>query len=249
MGSEPRCSCAGERSGLAFHLMQSDIEQTKHNTEALAQLATRLYSAVVSDALDGAGSIDHIMAPRIGPIGPLSRPVIGRAATARAVEVDAPPRRPYGALLEAMDLLEPGHVLVVAGDGERAARSAVFGGLLATAARARGAVGCIVDGAVRDSRELVRLEFPTFATGCSPADSHGRDEVVEHGLPVRCGGVTVHPGDLVVADHDGIVVVPSEIESLVLERALAKVEGEGEMRSDLAGGMSVAEAFAKYGIL
>jgi 4-hydroxy-4-methyl-2-oxoglutarate aldolase len=213
----------------------------------LEGLAERLYAAVISDALDAVGATGCVFSPQIRPVGRVTRPLIGRAATARSAPVDRLPERPYGVLMEAMDALAPGEVWVVAGDGP--ATSAVFGGLLATAARARGAMGCIVEGPVRDGRELERLEFPTFATGFSPADSLGRDEVVEHGRPVRCGGVVVHPGDLVVADHDGVVAIPSALEGRVLDHALAKVDGEHEMRRELAGGLAVADAFAKYGIL
>lgn len=218
-------------------------------TRTLEELTTRLYAAVVSDALDLVGSTEQVLASRIRPVGRLRSPLVGRAATARAVQVDTAPEHPYSTLLQAMDRLAPGNVWVVASDGDGEVRSAIFGGLLATAARARGAVGCVVDGAVRDSRELEQLEFPTFAAGYSPADSFGRDEVVEHGGPIRCGGVEIHPGELVVADHDGVVVVPSQLESQVIEQALAKVDGERDMRGELAAGLPAAEAFAKYGIL
>jgi 4-hydroxy-4-methyl-2-oxoglutarate aldolase len=222
------------------------VADTKERHES-KELAARLYSAVISDALDAAGSSGHCMGAQIRPTVPLERPLIGRAATARSIAVEGPPERPYATLLEAMDCLDAGQVWVVAAGSEP--RSAIFGGLLATAARARGAIGCVIDGAVRDTHELRRLAFPTFATGCSPADSYGRDEVVEHGGPVRCGGVLVCPGDLVVADDDGVVVVPRALEDEVIERALAKVEGEGRMREELADGLRAADAFAKYGIL
>lgn len=212
-----------------------------------AELAARLYAAVVSDALDAVGSRAHCMDRRIRPAITLERPLLGRAATARSIAVDSPPEQPYETLLDAMDRLTPGQIWVVAAGGEP--RSAIFGGLLATAARARGAIGCVVDGGVRDTRELERLAFPTFATGFSPADSFGRDEVVEHGEPVECGGVRVCPGDLVIADGDGVVVVPQELEAEVVERALDKVENEGDMRRELADGLRAADAFAKYGIL
>jgi 4-hydroxy-4-methyl-2-oxoglutarate aldolase len=217
-------------------------------SHTIEELATRLYAAVVSDALDVAGACDRILAARIRPLVTLRRPLVGRAATARAERVECAPERPYGALLGAMDMLERGQVLVIAGE-EGDIGSAIFGGLLATAALARGAAGCIVDGAVRDSRELERLGFPTFATGCSPADSYGRDEVVEHGRAIHCGGVEIHPGDLVVGDRDGVVAIPAPIEQQVIDYALRKVAGEGDMRKELAAGMSTAEAFAKYGIL
>ncbi len=211
------------------------------------ELGGRLYSAVISDALDALGFPDHCMSHRIRPTVAPEQTLIGRAATARSVSVEALPERPYGVLLDAMDCLTPGQVWVVASGGEP--RSAIFGGLLATAARARGAIGCIVDGAVRDTSELERLQFPTFATGYSPADSYGRDEVIEHGEEIVCGGIRVCPGDLVFADTDGVVIVPQDLEEAVVEHALAKIDGEGRMRAELADGLSAADAFAKYGIL
>ena len=222
--------------------MATHREQTKTDHEALG---ARVYSALISDALDALHASNQVMAPRIRPIQPLPRTLVGRAATARAVPVDDAPEEPYSVLLEAMDGLGAGDILIVAGEP----RSAIFGGLLATAARARGGIGCVVDGSVRDARELMSMEFPTFATGFSPADSFGRDEVVEQGAPIECGGVTVQPGDLVVADHDGIAVVPAEVEERVLDHALAKLDRERDMRTDLAEGLPAGEAFAKYGIL
>jgi regulator of RNase E activity RraA len=106
-----------------------------------------------------------------------------------------------------------------------------------------------LDGFARDSKEIMALGVPTFAKGLLPLDSFGRDEVVEVSQPVTVAGVTVHPGDLVFADLDGVVVVPSAIEDEVVERAFKKVEGEGEVRRALRGGMATAEAFQRYGIL
>jgi regulator of RNase E activity RraA len=213
-----------------------------------ARLAERLYAAVVSDALDSLGSRDHLVGPKVRPVGPLARPLIGRAATATSAPVATPPEQPYAKLIEALDRLMPGAVLVISGAGAET-RSAIFGGLLATAARAKGAAGCVVGGAVRDKGDLEQLGFPTFASSFSPADSFGRDEVVAFDEPVRCGETIVHPGDLIVADADGVVVVPAALEQEALEWALAKVEGESNMREELADGLPISDAFAKYGIL
>ncbi len=219
-------------------------------TSSLDGLASRLYAAVISDALDTAGSRRHNLDPRIRPVAGAGRlPVVGRAATARAVQVEEPPTNPYSTLLEAIDQLNAGDVWVVATQGEGEVRSAIFGGLLATAALSRGAVACVVDGAVRDTRELERLEFPTFATGFSPADSLGRDEVIEFGEPVSCGGIQIEQGQLIVADYDGIVAVPHGLENRVIDHALEKIQREREMKGELAAGMPVREAFARYGIL
>ena len=114
---------------------------------------------------------------------------------------------------------------------------------------ARGARGAIVDGYVRDVRQIAEMRFPVFATGMKPVDSAGRSEVVEYGTPVACGGVLVREGDLVVADVDGIVVVPREVEDDAIRLALEKVDGEDRMRDAIRGGMTLAEAFAAHGIL
>jgi 4-hydroxy-4-methyl-2-oxoglutarate aldolase len=208
-------------------------------------LSRRLYTAVISDVLDSLGVPEQVLNAQIRAVVSVQQPLIGRAATARAIPVDTAPEHPYAKMLEAVDLLRGGDVWVIAGEPQ----SAIFGALLATAAKARGARGCIVDGAVRDTRELEGLEFPTFATHASPVDSMGRDEIVEHGCPIECAGVKIQPGDLMVADKDGVVAVPADLAQEVLERALAKVRDEHSMRTELAEGVSAASAFTKYGIL
>jgi 4-hydroxy-4-methyl-2-oxoglutarate aldolase len=175
------------------------------------------------------------------------RTVAGYATTARCESVFESSASPYLTLMEAIDSMETGDMLVIETGPECA--SAIFGGLLATAVRARGGVGCVVDGPVRDVRELAKLGFPTFASSRNPLDSQGRDEVVERDAPIVCGGITVSPGDLIVADQDGVVAIPRAREVEVVELALAKVASEGDMRRDLQEGMTVMAAFVKYGIL
>jgi regulator of RNase E activity RraA len=173
--------------------------------------------------------------------------LVGRARTARAVAVDAMPAQPYARLLSLIDALDSGDVLVIDAGGRNS--SGIFGGLLATAVKAAGGRGAIIDGDTRDLRELERLSFPTIARGGCPADSLGRDEVVAVDETIECGGVQIASGDLVVADADGIVIVPHEIEAQVVRLALEKVSGEDLVRQQLANGMSASVAFARYGIL
>jgi regulator of RNase E activity RraA len=210
-------------------------------------LAGRLYAAVVSDVLDGLGRRDRVLAPALEPVVAGDWTLVGRARTARAVPVAERPDEPYALLLRMIDAMEGGDVLVLAGGGR--VSSGLFGGLLATAVQAAGGRGAVVDGGTRDVRELNRLGFPTLARGASPADSLARDEVVAIDEPVECGGVRIESGDLVVADADGTVVVPSALEREVVTLALEKVGGENHMRRDLAAGMKASDAFARYGIL
>ena len=135
---------------------------------------------------------------------PIARPVqiVGTAVTVRLPEGDV------GPMFAAVDLLRPGDVLVIDAGGDR--WRACWGEPAALVAKARGCVGVIVDGAVTDVVAIGKLALPTFARGVSAR--LGRPEGRSSGAvnaPAQCGGVAVHPGDLVVADDDGIVVIPT----------------------------------------
>jgi 4-hydroxy-4-methyl-2-oxoglutarate aldolase len=206
----------------------------------------RLYSAVVADTLDRLGIQANAMAPRIRPLYPTAR-LAGFAATVHCVEVDGPPAERedwYKGELEAVDALSPGDVMVVS-----TCRGCYWGELLATASRYRGARGIVVDAYTRDTLALIEMEFPTFVAGISPQDSLGRIEVDTVGVPIESGGITVHPGDLVLGDHDGVVVVPSAAAEEVLTLAEQKVTGENLVRQKLTEGMPVSEAFRTYGVI
>jgi regulator of RNase E activity RraA len=212
----------------------------------LADIRERLFTGVLSDVLDSLGSRSQVVDLDFTHVVP-ERRVVGRAQTARAVCVSEPPAEPYKLLLTAIDATVAGMVLVVGTDPT--SRSALFGGLLSTAVRAAGGDGVVVDGYARDAHEIRNIGLPTMVRGFRPLDSFGRDEVVEISAPVTIGGVLIRQGDLIFGDSDGLVVVPSELEAEVVERAFAKVEAEGEMRSALARGMSVSEAFDRFGVL
>jgi regulator of RNase E activity RraA len=113
----------------------------------------------------------------------------------------------------------------------------------------RRAAGCVTDGYVRDVRAIRAAGFPVYHGGIAPLDSKGRGKVVEINAAVVCAGVAVRPGDLVVGDADGVVVVPRDIEALALERALSKVDGEDRTRAALLGGASLRDVFAQYNVL
>jgi 4-hydroxy-4-methyl-2-oxoglutarate aldolase len=212
----------------------------------LVERLGRLYSAVVADTLDRLGIKANAMAPRIRPLYPTAK-LSGFAATVHCVEVDGPPAERedwYKGELEAVDALAPGDVMVVS-----TCRACYWGELLATASRYRGARGIVVDAYTRDTLALIEMEFPTFVAGISPQDSLGRIEVDAVGVAIESGGITVHPGDLVLGDQDGVVVVPSAEAEEVLALAEQKVTGENLVRQKLAEGMPVSEAFRTYGVI
>jgi 4-hydroxy-4-methyl-2-oxoglutarate aldolase len=202
-----------------------------------------LFVAVISHALDQVGVRINVMGPWIRPLKPGSK-VAGVAATLRLIEVDrAPTDRAewYRGEIEALEAMREGDVMVAS-----TCPGSFWGELLATACVARGVRGVVADAYTRDSQALMRLDFPTFVSGINAQDSLGRVDVEAHGVPIRCGGVVVVPGDLILADHDGVVVIPSALAGEVIARAEAKVAVEGDVRAELRTGTSLAEVFALY---
>ena len=217
-----------------------------YSADYLDRLAKNLYSSVLSDILDEAGYRHQVMQHEIRPLYPEAA-VVGRAATMLAVEVAELPAEPYRLLLELLDGLRPGEVVV--GAVQSRAGAAIWGELLSTHTRAKGGRGAVFDGLSRDSWGIIEMKFPVFATGLSPADSKGRLEVMSIRGTFVVGGVKVADGDLVVADSDGCVVVPAEIEDEIVAKAMEKVSGEDTMRDVLRKGANLRAVFEEYGIL
>jgi 4-hydroxy-4-methyl-2-oxoglutarate aldolase len=210
-----------------------------------ARLA-RLHTALVSDVLDALGHREGVMDFRVGPVaGP--RQVVGRAFTLASLPIEEPEETPYEQLLAAYRFVGPGDVIVAATNGE--VRSGMWGELLSTAARARGATGAVTDGLTRDAAAIETLQFPVFAQGVSPIDSAGRQAVQSYGEPVRCGGVEVRPGDVVLGDAMGVVVIPAALAEEAVRLAEEKDRGEDVVRAELVRGDDPAEVFARHGIL
>lgn len=212
----------------------------------LVDRLARLHPAVIADCLDKAGLRNQVLAPHIRPIAADMR-VAGYAATVHCVEVDAVPESRddwYRNELASVDALQPGDVVVVS-----TCRGSYWGELLATASTFRGARGVVADAYTRDTLALIDMRFPTFAAGIHCADSLGRIDVDAYDVPIVCGGVAVEPGDLVLGDHDGVVIVPSGIGERVVAAAEEKVSGESLVRAKLAEGMPVSEAFRTYGVI
>ena len=204
----------------------------------------KLYTPVVADVLDRIGYRNQSFASRIRPLWPEAR-AAGFALTVQTVPAQLQtPEHPYAGELAAVDSLQAGDVLVVSQSA-----CSFWGELLSTAAKYRDCRGVILDGPTRDSQAILAMGFPVFHVGFHPADSLGRLDVVNHNVPIECGGVLIHPGDLVLADHDGVVAVPLAAAEETLRLAEEKVSGENLVRRALAEGMTTTEAFAKFGIL
>lgn len=218
--------------------------------EFLAFINDNLYVAAVSDTLDEMGHRHQVMHSRIRPLLPDMRKCgfAGRARTIRWVEVDNTDYDdPYGVEIAAIDSLRPGDVAVHSTD--YAGTNAPWGELMSTAAVARGAAGCICDSQIRDCVKIIELGFPIYTRGIQPLDSFGRGKVIAYDEPVRCGEVLVRPGDLVFADFDGIVVVPTAIEQAVIDKAYERVTRETLSRDLLKQGQLLRDVYDRFGVL
>lgn len=213
----------------------------------LCELVERtLYTAVVSDSLDQLGVRAQAMSEYLRPVHKRCK-FAGWARTIACSDVYHVVDDPYAIEIEAVDSLLPGEVAVIG--TQKSKRNAPWGELLSTAAKVRGARGAVVDGLIRDVDKIEELGFPVFASGIKPVDSMGRGLVTHYNVPVECGDVIVHPGDLIFADYDGIIAIPSAIVNEVIAMATDKVQREDGSRAELMAGGYLRDVFRKYGVL
>jgi len=212
----------------------------------LSMIRETLYSAVVADALDAMGFRNT--SPRVAlPAQTGIAKLVGRCKTTLWADMMHDDPQPYELELKAVDACKPDDVFICAAGGSM--RSGIWGELLSTAARNSGCIGTIVDGAVRDVDKMASMGFPVFARGRCIYDSLHRQRVIDVDVPVEIDGVRFVPGDLVIADPDGIVVIPREAEAEALKRAWEKVHAENHVRDEIKAGMKAVAAFKKYGVL
>jgi 4-hydroxy-4-methyl-2-oxoglutarate aldolase len=204
-----------------------------------------LYAAVVADVLDKLGYRHQVLAAGIRPLYPEAR-LMGYAHTILGVPSVQRPTPPYEVEFDALDSLKTNDVVVYATQG---GIGATWGELFSTRARLRGGCGCLTDGMVRDSRQIIRMKFPTFSAGLFPADTYGRIQAIAHGVPVICAGVEVKSGDLVFGDYDGAIIIPSEVISEVCRLAREKASTENKVRAALMRGESAKAVYAKFGVM
>jgi 4-hydroxy-4-methyl-2-oxoglutarate aldolase len=149
-------------------------------------------------------------------------------------------------MTEALDALQKNEVYVATGGS---INCAAWGELMTAAARTRGGAGAIIDGFHRDTPRVLEQNWPVYSRGRFAQDARVRSKVVAFRCPVEISGVQVLPGDLIVGDLDGVVVVPSAVEEEVIRLAIEKASKEKVVRRSIEDGMSATDAFMKYGIL
>ena len=169
----------------------------------------------------------------------------GYACTVLENDVYGIPKKPFGYMTEALDQLKPNEIYIATG----AHHSALWGELLTASSKARGAAGAVLDGYTRDTPAVLEQDFPVFCSGTWAQDSSIRTYVFDYRCDIEIGQVTVHDGDIVFGDVDGVLILPRAIAEEAIEQAIVKAHTEKTMRKAIENGMAVTEAFARFGVL
>jgi 4-hydroxy-4-methyl-2-oxoglutarate aldolase len=207
----------------------------------------RLTTAILSDSLDAAGLRHQVLQRRLEPLVPGSR-AFGRAVTVQfAPSLDADPDDPYRDAIDFIDSIGAGQIVVIATDDSN--ESAFWGELFSAAAVGAGAVGVVTDGNLRDTDKIAGLGFLAFSRSRRPIDYRGRMRVIDSGAAVTVAGVVIHPGDLVMADDDGVVVVPRSREAQVLALARERASRESTVLQELLAGDSLRSVWDRHRVL
>ena len=206
-----------------------------------------VYTAALADILDARGLHDQTLPPAIRPLESGMR-LAGTAYTVTGGPATNPDATAYdNAIRKVLRMLgdvPEGHVAVYSCEQEV---SAHLGELSVTSLRTRGVAGCVLDGGCRDVGFIRGQGFPVFCRFVTPEDSTWRWELQATQVPVTIGPVRIEPGDWVVGDEDGVVVVPQAIAEEVLTEAERKAATENEIRAAVRGGMPPLEAYERYG--
>jgi len=226
------------------HAQSTEGEQTSES--ALLAGFRRVEVASVSDAIEQISGKRMYMSHAMHPIFTTKFAGIARTVLLRKDEGNRDPHALDG-MLSAIDQGSTDSVYVMTvEDGEDIAG---MGGLMGTAMAARGYAGAVIDGGVRDVAYLRKIEFPVFATGIVPSTSVHHYRFAGAQIPISCGGVTVTPGDIVVADSDGVAVVPRDHAKAVLTLAQQMDFKEHSMYPVIEQMKSIVEAVKKFGRL
>lgn len=203
----------------------------------------RVATASVADAVDRVVKRPGFMTHEIKPVFPSK--IVGPAVTVleRASQESQPPHH----ALQAIDESEPGSIVVIGmEDPEHARNVAQWGGLMTAGAVARRIGGAVLDAGARDVTEIREAQFPVFSRTIIPSSTVGRYITVGINQPVVCGGLLVHPGDIVVGDADGVVVVPRAQAADVLAAAQQIEETEGRMAEAIGRLRSIRKAVEEF---
>lgn len=219
-----------------------------HEVLGMAERFKGLYTGLLYDVLEGMGISNTALANNIKPLQD-DMVLAGPAFTIRGHATHIMDEKIHEIKLELIEHIHPGCIQVI--DTGRDEACAHFGEISATAAYAAGCRGAVIDGGTRDSNYLIKMGFPTFSRFQNPVEAYGRWMAFEYQIPIVVRGaiadVVVNPGDWVVGDRDGVVVIPEELVPEVLERAELDFVAEAKSRQAMADGKNPFEVYREYG--
>ena len=220
----------------------------KHPSDPQLLRYASLPAATVSDAMDGLGLPRAHMGQAVKRLA--GTHLVGRARTidrtpapTNARQADFDPKLGMGTY-RVIDSVQPGTVIVIAARGDVSA--ALWGGNMANRARQLGATGVVTDGAVRDLDEIEEMKLAVFAGGTAAPAAPPLMVTLSIDQPIICGGVRVRPGDIIVGDCDGVVVVPQEKADQIADKSESLLDTERVMRKFVADGNTLVAAVEKY---
>jgi len=228
--------------------MKTHIDPASTEAETIRQRFLKVDAATVSDVLDTLGYMHQGLAAAFAPYPETAGKLAGWAYTISGE------MRPYAGggdpdKMKAVDGLKAGCVSVWKGTGEGVC---FFGELIALGMKTRGCTGALVDGGIRDIEWIAKQKFPVYARYRTPVQSIGRWKVTACQVPAYLPGATkqhviVNPGDFVLGDVDGVVVIPAEAVEKVLNEAERLTATEVKIRAELDAGATLEQVLAKYG--
>jgi 4-hydroxy-4-methyl-2-oxoglutarate aldolase len=209
--------------------------------EPIVERLLKLDTCAVSDGMDRLGLMGATYGIR--PMWPCPK-IVGRAVTMKIKPVGLDKAKQHLGTLP-IDAAQPGDVIVIDNGGRP--DTSCWGGLLALAAKTKGISGVVIDGACRDIDESRDVGFPVYARGAVPMTARGRVMQETYNQEIEFAGVQVHPGDLVIADGSGVVIIPRSKEEEIVREAEAVAATEARMADGIRQGMSVFEVLEKLG--
>lgn len=226
------------------------MKKWTNDDELFSLMREQLYSAVIGDIMDQQGHMQQFCPPQICPLRD-DMLVAGRAFPVVEADLDDAmdsklQDKPFGLMLEALDDLQKNEVYICTGASPS---YALWGELMSTRAIQLGSAGAVVDGYSRDTKGVLKLNFPTFSYGSYSQDQLPRGKVVDFRTTITMGEVKIKPGDIIFGDLDGVCVIPRNIEEEVISNALEKANEEKIVMKAIEEGMSACEAFEKYGVM
>lgn len=236
---------------MAAEQLDSKGEVVLQDSDLFKEIEKNLFTAVIGDVLDVLGYRNQFLPQSIKPLVAGTK-LVGRAMT--VLEADYSDGtgsgplsgKPFGLMFEALDDLKQGEIYIASGSSFE---FALWGGLMTTRAKYLNAAGAILNGFIRDCDEIRDLGFPAFSRGSFAQDQGVRGKVIDYRVPINVEGVLVHTGDLIVADDEGVIIVPKQVESEAIAAALDKVKTESEVAIAIKNGMSTCEAFETFGVM